>query len=286
MQANEVNATPLRSSKEVEDSGKVFPPTGDDFIRAAISNNSISKSGAEYPFPVKLHFLLCELEKADQQGQLISWLPGGMSFKIHNRNEAFQKILARWFRMTKFSSFQRQLNMYNFTRRRFGVEQGAYYHELFLRDEPTLCFGMVRFPVKETRFVTRKRLGTQQTTQKQPYVASSYQLKKEYSAWKKEIKHDSDKRSTTTTYSWKGSEPNSHKLRGNGLLGTLCCEKPRVLMDCKDDIKEYTVLFCPSVMKPLNSPPLLIAGEEIEAEIIRTFCPTELWLDARRPIYH
>lgn len=49
-----------------------------------------------------------------------------------------------WFRQTKFSSFQRQLNLYGFKRITAGRDKGGYYHELFLRTKPFLAHHILR----------------------------------------------------------------------------------------------------------------------------------------------
>jgi HSF-type DNA-binding len=59
-------------------------------------------------FPSKLRRLL---DDAVDEGNehLISWLPGGTAFKIHNPVAIYEQILPRYFRQSRFKSFTRQL---------------------------------------------------------------------------------------------------------------------------------------------------------------------------------
>jgi HSF-type DNA-binding len=54
----------------------------------------------------------------------------------------------RFFRHGKHSSFQRQLNIYNFRRIKFGLDRDSYYHECFLRDRPELISQIERVEIK------------------------------------------------------------------------------------------------------------------------------------------
>lgn len=61
--------------------------------------------------------------------------------------------------MSIYSSFQRQLNLYDFQRISEGPEKGAYWHELFLKDQPMLSTNMKRSKVKGvTRAKQEQRL--------------------------------------------------------------------------------------------------------------------------------
>lgn len=60
--------------------------------------------------------------------------------------------LLRYFKQTKLTSFQRQLNLYGFTRLTRGKDSGGYYNEHFLKGKPFLCKQLIRIKVKGTRF--------------------------------------------------------------------------------------------------------------------------------------
>jgi HSF-type DNA-binding len=57
-------------------------------------------------FPWKLHELLSKAEDNGHES-IISWLPGGKAFKVHNKMDFTTKILPTLFNATKYKSFQR-----------------------------------------------------------------------------------------------------------------------------------------------------------------------------------
>jgi len=69
-----------------------------------------TKKGRAEPFPTKIHRMLSELE---QQGKtdIASFLPHGRAFIIHKPKKFTEEIMPKYFRMSRFSSFQRQLNL-------------------------------------------------------------------------------------------------------------------------------------------------------------------------------
>ena len=94
-------------------------------------------------FPVKLQRILDELEQSGQT-DIISWLPHGRAFMVHNVDRFVQQILPLHFNQTKYTSFQRQLHMYHITRIGQGPDKGAYYHNQLLRGQPALSKGVRR----------------------------------------------------------------------------------------------------------------------------------------------
>jgi len=98
-------------------------------------------------FPDKVHLML---DEADQQGftDVLAWQPHGRAFIIHKPYEFVEQILQRYFKQSKLTSFQRQLNIYGFRRITKGPDSGAYYHECFLRGMPGLSVKMTRVKIK------------------------------------------------------------------------------------------------------------------------------------------
>jgi hypothetical protein len=101
-------------------------------------------------FPMKLHDML---DKADTSNydHIVSWQQHGRSFLIHIP-KAFENIVLPLcnFKLTKVSSFNRQLNMYGFKRITAGRDRGGYYHERFLRNKHSLVTKIQRTEVKGT----------------------------------------------------------------------------------------------------------------------------------------
>lgn len=63
-------------------------------------------SKIKLPFPWKLHQLLEDVA-CHGYDDIVSWLPGGQSFRVHNEHEFTMHILTKYFRQTKYSSFTR-----------------------------------------------------------------------------------------------------------------------------------------------------------------------------------
>lgn len=61
-------------------------------------------------FPTKVHRMLSEMEAQGLEG-IASFLPHGRAFIVHKPHEFATEIMPRYFKMSHFSSFQRQLNL-------------------------------------------------------------------------------------------------------------------------------------------------------------------------------
>lgn len=106
------------------------------------------RKGRTGTFPQKLHQILLELERQEGGSDIASFLPHGRAFAIHKPREFVKEIMPKHFRMSRFSSFQRQLNLYDFQRVTEGPDKGAYYHELFIQGRPILSTMMKRNKIK------------------------------------------------------------------------------------------------------------------------------------------
>jgi hypothetical protein len=109
-----------------------------------------SRGGVSNPFPAVIHGMM---EEAEENGfaDIISWQPHGRAFFIREPKAFVAKVLPKYFKHSKLSSFQRQLSLYGFVRLTHdGPDRGAYYHECFLRGRPFLCPKIQRTRVKGT----------------------------------------------------------------------------------------------------------------------------------------
>jgi hypothetical protein len=100
-----------------------------------------------FQFPWKLHEMLTSV-RSEGKESIVSWQPHGRAFRAHNRELFAATIMPIFFKQTKYKSFQRQLNLWGFTRIVHGEDRGAYYHEHFLRDQPDICRNMYRQKIK------------------------------------------------------------------------------------------------------------------------------------------
>jgi len=120
-------------------------------------------------FPMRLHALLADPTVRD----IITWLPHGRSFVVLRPDVFATHVLPRYFApegsnslnakvphavaadgnlstvmsqmkgVHKYPSFTRKLNRWGFRQISRGPDSGAFCHDLFQRDDPELCRGMV-----------------------------------------------------------------------------------------------------------------------------------------------
>uniref|UniRef100_A0A7R9WKV0 HSF-type DNA-binding domain-containing protein n=1 Tax=Pseudictyota dubia TaxID=2749911 RepID=A0A7R9WKV0_9STRA len=134
--------------------------------------SSLYCAASDISFPLKLHHLLDRSEE-DGLGHVASWAPHGRAFLIHQPKEFVDKILPNYFRQSKLTSFQRQLNLYGFQRVTRGPDSKAYYHELFLRGKPLLTKKMVRVRIKGTKYKAASSPDSEPDFYKMPPMATT-----------------------------------------------------------------------------------------------------------------
>mmetsp|Transcript_704 Transcript_704/g.879 ORF Transcript_704/g.879 Transcript_704/m.879 type:complete len:252 (+) Transcript_704:126-881(+) len=98
------------------------------------------KRGVPQQFPRRLYEMLQsedELRNTDTEHKsIITWSDSGRAFRIHNVSLFASQVLPKYFRTSKFSSFQRNLNLYGFSKVRRGPDTDMYAHPAFVRGQP------------------------------------------------------------------------------------------------------------------------------------------------------
>lgn len=109
-----------------------------------------TKGGVKMPFPCVLWNALHHIdEKEPELAEVLSWLPDGKCFRVHDVKEFEDKVQAKFFgKQANYTSFRRQLNLWGFKRiNERGQNYGSYVHQKFCRDDEYLCRTMTR-PMK------------------------------------------------------------------------------------------------------------------------------------------
>lgn len=107
-------------------------------------SGATSSTVSQASFPLKLQRILDQAEATGKK-DIISWQGHGRAFLVHDSDRFVNEVVSKYFSQTKYSSFQRQLHMYNFKRiTGLGRDKGAYHHPLFQRGKPELCLTMSR----------------------------------------------------------------------------------------------------------------------------------------------
>lgn len=95
------------------------------------------KPDAALTFPEKLMNLMKFATQDKEEGSCIAWLPDGKSFVIRNPDEFTRKVLPKFFKATKFSSFTRKLYRWGFRQVNRGIgpdDPIIFGNEHFQRD--------------------------------------------------------------------------------------------------------------------------------------------------------
>lgn len=100
-----------------------------------VSYPRTGKRGVPQQFPRRL-FEMLQSESNSGEPSIISWSDSGNAFRIVDANLFATLILPKYFRTAKFSSFQRNLNLYGFSKIRRGPDADMYAHPSFRRESP------------------------------------------------------------------------------------------------------------------------------------------------------
>jgi len=95
------------------------------------------KRGVPQQFPRRLYKML-QSESGNPSHNIIKWSESGGAFQIADISTFSSLVLPMYFKTSKFSSFQRNLNLYGFSKVRKGPDTNMYRHPAFLRGRPEL----------------------------------------------------------------------------------------------------------------------------------------------------
>jgi hypothetical protein len=128
-----------------------FPSNNSMEGEPAASSSGASQEGnsKEFQFPCRVYDMLAR-SAADGFEHIVSWQRGNdEAFKVHEPDMFVARVMPLFFKQTKYKSFQRQLNLYGFSRVDEGPIKGSYTHKFFVRNQRELCKRMARQRVKE-----------------------------------------------------------------------------------------------------------------------------------------
>lgn len=115
------------------------PCLTDEQNNAALNYPRTGKRGVPQQFPRRLFEMLQSetklIETSPDHPKIIFWSDSGKAFRIADVADFSAAILPKYFRTKKFSSFQRNLNLYGFAKVRRGPETDMYAHPAFVRDQ-------------------------------------------------------------------------------------------------------------------------------------------------------
>ncbi|EED94380.1 predicted protein [Thalassiosira pseudonana CCMP1335] len=122
------------------------------------------KRGVPQQFPRKLYDMLeIESEGQSESTCCVHWAASGSGFKIANVAKFSEVVLPKYFKTSKFSSFQRNLNLYGFVKNRRGPEVDVYSNAKFNRGDLDMLSHLTkRKPTESKKMQEQKSLSSPQ----------------------------------------------------------------------------------------------------------------------------
>mmetsp|Transcript_20774 Transcript_20774/g.23267 ORF Transcript_20774/g.23267 Transcript_20774/m.23267 type:complete len:259 (-) Transcript_20774:200-976(-) len=106
------------------------------------------KRGVPQQFPRRLYEMLEGesnlAEASPEYNKIIMWSDSGKAFGILDVQLFASQVLPKYFRTNKFSSFQRNLNLYGFSKVRRGPDADMYAHPTFIRGKQELLCQLLK----------------------------------------------------------------------------------------------------------------------------------------------
>lgn len=82
---------------------------------------------------LEVYFLCKNKDRSIQE--IVQWNESGKSFVIKDLPEFIDKVIPTYFKHNNFSSFVRQLNMYDFHKTRNSNGDNIFFHKLFIKGQ-------------------------------------------------------------------------------------------------------------------------------------------------------
>lgn len=95
-------------------------------------------------FPMKLMQML----ENELLSDIIAWHPNGEGFIVKDKERLEYEVLPLYFKVAKFTSFNRRLKRWDFSIQRRGHKQSSYFHPLLYRNDYERANGMFPLPQK------------------------------------------------------------------------------------------------------------------------------------------
>jgi hypothetical protein len=138
-----------------------LPASAEAIIR--IDQNARQLNPNAFQFPWKLHDML-DRARSEGNEEVVSWVDDGEAFRVHLPDTFVSNVMPRFFKQTKYKSFQRQLNLYGFTRLHNGPNKGGYKHKYFRQGQRTLCQLITRCPLRDSSSAATSAAAKEDTT--------------------------------------------------------------------------------------------------------------------------
>lgn len=98
---------------------------------------------SDHSFPFKLHLMLDSAER-ENYSHIVSWVNDGTAFKVHDTKAFVDTVMPNYFDQSKYESFRRQLNLYQFKRVAKGEDRGVISHPKLVQGSRHLCKDITR----------------------------------------------------------------------------------------------------------------------------------------------
>ncbi|KAK1928879.1 Heat stress transcription factor A-1a [Phytophthora citrophthora] len=106
----------------------------------------------------------------EESDAVLRWTPDGRAFEIHDMHEMMAHVLPKYFKHRKYTSFQRQLNYFNF--RKWTKSKAivcTFSNDFFLRDQPELAWRITRKKSLSPHSLTKYRPAAATRASVMPY---------------------------------------------------------------------------------------------------------------------